>query len=339
MTINKKLVCDDITIVLDELNLNRTYETAKTLAIKYGKTKMEYCGISGVLYLKKVTKMLQIADDFITGKYGTDIKKYLLLNKNEEFTGQINPVYSSGICKGEGDEGWYRKYELALCIISENELNPYSKWYPQMYCTIDDEIHTDKKLARLCLNWIDTTNKPRYLIDKSETLSSLKPKKAAIKGTDTIPGCVYQDAKDNKYLYLGDVFFLRASYCECCNYSRDELNDIKNQYYGRHTYLKLNKRNQKLYDESYSLIDFLKRIFNPDYNVAFTHSLSKKGFLLMIDDRFKNQNSFTINSLKDISEILGEEFGTKWTMAFEANADGDFKGTSATKIYAVCSYE
>ena len=84
MTTNKKLVCDDITIVLDELNLNRTYETAKTLAIKYGKTKMEYYGISGVLYLKKVAKMLQIADDFITGKYGTDIKKYLLLNKNEE---------------------------------------------------------------------------------------------------------------------------------------------------------------------------------------------------------------------------------------------------------------
>ena len=34
-----------------------------------------------------------------------------------------------------------------------------------------------------------------------------------------------------------------------------------------------------------------------------------------------------------------EEYQTKWTMAFETNAEGDFVGTSATKIYAICSYE
>lgn len=246
-----ELVNGNLSIFLDERNLDFYLNQAKNIMAKYGSNKIPNMTITGQQYYDNMQEMTSVAHCIINGQIPQtqNIFDCIPIKKDNTFRQDRKiPVFKNNLYTAEAYESYIDKSELVLCIMPDPTIV-----YPDRYGWVDWSERTSPTRARLCISPIEGARRIQPLINKDLTINNLNIKTAYLKKDQIKPGGIYQETSGIEYLYLGCIQILFKDYLVYTNQTLSDYMECE------HHYIRMTKPIRKMINNAPNLDTFLKQ--------------------------------------------------------------------------------
>lgn len=284
---------------------------------------------------------------------GTLVNKKGKTPSEQEITNAINILYNTALLLFQNNvvqifdylpltkQGYFNKSKNVL--IKTSDLRDIFFGYEyfaqsklQLRLVPDDELN-----AHLSLDFFSTSNnKEQAILDEGNNFVQVSVKRNSyLNGANHIAGHVYRDAKDNKYLYLGEFYVAENKIYSGGNYSWVKrcscLQEfMQSEQYAREferasmledqlRYIKVTKKLEKLLSDAQTTSDVIYAFVNA---VPFDDKWDEK------IKKLKNP----IKAVEDCGQVFSSEMNVKW---FSRDFEPSEKRPKNYKGYDLVTYQ
>lgn len=263
-----ELVSGNLSIFLDERNLDYYLNQAKNVMSKYGFNKIPNMTITGQQYYDNMKEMTSIAHSIINGQIpqSQNIFDCIPIKKDNTFLQNRKiPVFKNNLYTAEAYENYIDKSELVLCIMPDP-----THVYPDRYGWIDWSERTCPTKARLCISPIEGARKIQPLVNKNLTINDLTAKTTYLKKDQVKPGGIYQETSGTEYLYLGRIQIIFKDYLVYTNQTLSDYMECE------HHYIRITKAIQNMISKAPDFDTFLKQYLEETFGKSKTFKFSTR---------------------------------------------------------------